>query len=345
MALPNNDISISLVKSAIGETTTSVSALVLSDNVNPWGFNSPNNLQQLRHWGNLNRQAPYELGAFRGYEHTWRCYSMGIPAVSENFAYYDSGNIVVNLKYFPAQSTPTAGVQHLFDVFFSRTNDFTHAAHIQVMNDVAIDDNGTLIIPLYPTDPPDLGADLTPNSSVYYKIKHVSSPDRRWDERMFIASANLLRDVNEADSFILKVDIGQDIFNYYSDFFKTAGTQAQVWKYGGSGQMQAYVTLRNGGKTSETLNMTFQINNLPDFSGTINDVATGSFLVPAASRVGGTLVYGTRDVAISLTNAFSHWNVGASYYGRVRIESVSGGTYYQPWITGFDGTILSEPPQ
>lgn len=345
MALGNTNISVTLVKNVLGESTTTVAGLVQSENVNPWGYNLPLQVEQNRYFGKVTRTAPFELGSFRNYEHNWRCYSINNPTISSNLAYYESGNLVVNLKYFPVESSITSGVQHVFDVYFARTNDFTHATHTQILDNTIINDNGVLTIPINPLNPPDGGAALSPNSSVYFKIKHVSSPSRRWDKNQFQQLVNVITpDADEDDSYIIKVNLGQDIFNYYTDFFKTSGTNAEVWKYAGSGQMRAYLTLRNGNKGSNTINVSFEINNQSDFLGTTSDIFSSNFTIPAATRSGSTLILGTVDVVIYLVNAFSHWNVGQQYYGRVKINSSNTGTFFTGWQTGYNGTILGTPP-
>lgn len=343
MALGSTNISITAVKNEIGEGVTTVGGLITSENVNPWGFNLPLEVDQDKYFGNLLRTAPYELGAFRNYDHTWRCYSIGEPTISPLLANYESGNIVVNLKFFPYSSYSTSGVQHVFDVFFSRSNDFTHATHIQLYNDTIINDNGTLFIPINPFSPPDGGAALTPNSSVYFKIRHVSSPDRRWDKRRFITVPNIISKDIEDDAYIIKVDVGQDIFTYYTNFYKTEGTSPVVHKsaYGG---MWAYVTLRNGNKTSVSVNMSFQINDNSSFTGARNATAYGTFTVPAATRSGSTLVLGTTDAVIYQSGSFSQWTIGQTYYGRVKINTCSSGTFSSGYQNTFNGTISNTPP-
>lgn len=49
--------------------------MMISPNVNPWGFNPPDAAQFDRYFGKETRFQPHDMGAFRRYEHRWRAYT------------------------------------------------------------------------------------------------------------------------------------------------------------------------------------------------------------------------------------------------------------------------------
>lgn len=95
MALGEYDISTTVVRNAISESTNNVSELVLSENVNRWGFNSPDAVQQAKYFAVLPAYlvAPHELGAFRRYDHLFRAYTW-----DEISKYLVGNNVGINLS-------------------------------------------------------------------------------------------------------------------------------------------------------------------------------------------------------------------------------------------------------
>ena len=343
MALENNDISITLVKNAINSSFNNVSSLVQSENVNRWGINSPLGIQQLKYWGVFPPPAPHELGMFRGYDHRWRCYSTGTASIDEALNFYESGYVRYKIGYFPVASDLITTSAHVFNVYFNRSNDFTHSTHTQLNNNVVINNDGELSILINPFYPPDGGAALTPNSTVYIKVKHVNSPDRRWDKRVFTPTTIINTD-SEDDAYIISINIGADVFTYLSTFQIESVGSTKVWKYNGNGGMHAFIKLFNSNKYDVTVNLTFEINNYSDFTGLISDSTSDDFTVPAGTRSGTTLIKGGSNIELYKLNPMSHWSVGTNFYGRVKINSVTTGGYSSTYQTGFDGTVTNLPP-
>lgn len=343
--LGNNDISVTLVKNVLGESTTAVGGLCTSNKLNPWGINSPLSSQQIRCWGKSIQTAPFELGMFRGYDHLWRCYGVSDePVIDPVLTYYEAGNIVFKLDYFPLDSDLTSGVAHVFDVFFNRYNDFSHSGHMQINDDITINDAGQYSINIDPVSPPDYSTNgsLAENSSFYLKFKHVSSPARRWDDQQFTSNPVIFSDT-EPDAYIIKVNVGADVFTYETYYERSDNTI--VAKYGGIGAQVAYVHVYNGNPYDVNIDMSFEINNLSDFTGAKSILSSGSLSIPAGVRSGGTLVRGELLSGISGSNALSQWNVGEAYYGRVKITYANHGTFSPSWLTGFNGVIVNTLPQ
>jgi len=73
MALPTDNITTILAKNAIGESTNAVGALRASTNNNYWGFKVPYIASP--EWGvPATGSFGYQLGDYRGYDHTWVAY-------------------------------------------------------------------------------------------------------------------------------------------------------------------------------------------------------------------------------------------------------------------------------
>lgn len=82
--LPATDISTTMVGNAIGSSSRSVGTLFLHPNCNRYGWGAESGGDRVRNWGKYSpesllhntdplkmRTTPYNLGAFRGYDHTW----------------------------------------------------------------------------------------------------------------------------------------------------------------------------------------------------------------------------------------------------------------------------------
>ncbi|HZJ99675.1 MAG TPA: hypothetical protein VFC79_06700, partial [Tissierellaceae bacterium] len=84
MALPDSNITTGMVGNAIGDSSRSVGVLFLHPNCNRYGWGTESGGDRIRNWGKYSpssllhntdplkmRTTPYNLGAFRGYDHNW----------------------------------------------------------------------------------------------------------------------------------------------------------------------------------------------------------------------------------------------------------------------------------
>jgi len=336
------NISTTLVKNALSESVTNVSGLVKSINLNPWGINSPLPPQQTRCWGISPQTAPYELGMFRQYDHLWRCYGTGIPALNnDNITYGGISQLNFNTAFFPSWSTATSGVVNHFDVFFSRNGNFLNAAYYtQIGTAVTITDNGSYGVNINPQTPPDSGSALTVDSYVYLRFKYVSGDARRWDSRNFSNTSTCYIDSNDSNAFICKIWVGHDIYTYVTSVSIDSNGTLQIAKTAAAEQfmMVGY----NGNSSAVTVGINVNVNNLSDFTGAKNLNWTGGVTIPAATRSGGVLTLGSATFTAVGAITPTQWSIGDNFFGRVMITSVIGsGTYNSAWQSGYNGVITA----
>ncbi len=204
-ALPLSEISTSLVASAISEASNDVGTLFCSTKVNPFGFNIPfsSNMQTLLfgmsaanraklspahpdYVVNPSYRGGYHLGAFRGYDHTWKAYTGSIRDTLDGSEYTEPVTVRINiipagamLEDFPE---PVPAIDHVFKIEYARTlADFTHSTS------VVLEASKTINYPYYefdinPLTPPDFSTNgkLNVGDTFYIKVTHLSSPERRW---------------------------------------------------------------------------------------------------------------------------------------------------------------------
>ena len=201
-ALPQNNIYPALVANTIDEPSTDVGTLVLSYRVNRWGFNSPDPVQQAKYWGIATPPPYHELGAFRRYDHAWRCYTIYNIEIGGAFENYSSGYLGFIIGAFPYPSdAPAAGtVPHVFDIWMNRWADnwVDGQGKILIADNFTINESDRRKIDIDPLDPPDGFGPLPKNSTIYFLLIRRASTapeyderwgsdgkDRRWDSRAF----------------------------------------------------------------------------------------------------------------------------------------------------------------
>ena len=191
MALPNNNIYPALIANTIGEPSTDIGTLVLSNKVNRWGFNSPDPVQQAKYWGVVNPPPFHELGAFRGYDHYWRCYALGEIEIGGDINLYNPGFLGLNIIALAGltESPAYQSVPHVFDVWMNRWaidwNPLNGA--VLIAEDFTIYEGGHQKIDIDPLSPPDGFGALPYNHPIYFSLRHKSSPAKRWDSRAWSA--------------------------------------------------------------------------------------------------------------------------------------------------------------
>ena len=207
MALPESNISVTMIKQAIGVGSNNVGTLFCHEQVNEWGFNTPDTILQNLIWGvdavyrrKLSPNDPdyvpvlrpgYRIGAFRRYDHNWVAYSLG--PIEMTPTYMDESENYVGRMTFTVpiilvddkligKPVPSPAVEHIFKLEFAR-----NANGFDMGNSTVINDNFVAYYPsvsfyidsLYPPDYVTNGA-LSSNEPFYIKVTHLSSPERRW---------------------------------------------------------------------------------------------------------------------------------------------------------------------
>jgi hypothetical protein len=337
MALGSQDIDHVKVKNSTGEGRSSNSALVSSDLVNRWGFNIPDYQMQQRYWGNLLPVAPFNLGAFRNYDHWWRCYNIGEVEIGEDLIYYDQDWLNFNVGFFPVWSTPTSGVQHTFDVWFSRNNNFNRLdLCTQIKSDYVVYDGTYLGVLIQPATGPD-GSALTPDSDVYFRIKHKTSDARRWDKRFRLVddTSTFWRDPNDDDAWIVKVHIGHNVFSNAIMISQSTPPSNTIAKTASFANFALHA--ENGYAYPQSIRVYVEACNVSDFSSEVKLIIHTDITIPAGSRSGGMLITGKLDFSVNDTLSLSKWAIGETFYGRIGINAMpSGGV-------DFTGTVTSMP--
>jgi hypothetical protein len=202
MALPTTGISISLVRNTIGAGSNDLGTLFLHPNVNEWGFNCMTLQEQNAVWGKpsseraklsplhpnytpiMSVEPGYNLGYFRRYDHDWVVYLLG--GVQGQSTFYENNMIFkVLIEPLPKlidKPAPTPAVEHTFKIEFARNpNQFDLGTATLVSNSFkAVAPFSTFEIePIYPPDYETNGS-LTPGQTIYLRVTHLSSPERRW---------------------------------------------------------------------------------------------------------------------------------------------------------------------
>jgi hypothetical protein len=345
MALGNTNITVTLVKNTIGETTNRISELVLSEKVNRWGINFPSmsGLDVAKWWGKPNPAAPYPLGIFRGYDHTWRCFSFGeknVPSYNDWQQHY----ITIPIRFFPAWSVEPA-VTHYFSIWYKTTSDFEHGGY-QVVNDndYTVNNDGTITINFNPLSLPFGGGESPGNRHYYYYIIHYSSPARRWDDN---ASLEVL--TQKGSNWGILVDVYVPAYPWNETVWignrnlTPGGYIAGSNGYVGTGGLQIFHNGRLG--CSGNIIIEYCSSNLfpPEQTLSLSVPFTAAGSIPPANSEGhwddpiGCSVYATVD---------HYFNPFNSVYLRTKLDSVVGATNSSSsFVTSTEvGTILDEPP-
>ena len=185
MALPLTNIYMSNVQNIIGDGGGDVGDTLLSENVNQFGFNSPDSFQMLHFWGKSSAERAaspigYPLGAFRGYDHDWLTFKAGDAERVSIEDYYT--DFIVRFYIGFAQpflaSKPFVNVYHSFQVEFSRINNFSQGGAVILNTTIAT--YPYLEASFSPANPPDGGAALAEGATFYIRVLHNGSEIRRW---------------------------------------------------------------------------------------------------------------------------------------------------------------------
>lgn len=202
MALPLSEISTTLVAAEIEEVSYDVGTLFCSEKVNQFGFNTNSSWIQIVVWGmnavNRAKLSPlhpsyvdnpayrggYHLGAFKGYDHTWKTYTGSVTMTGEEY----TEPLKIRINILPAAAKlepfpePIPAIDHTFKIEFARdAGDFGHGTATVVESSIVIN------YPYYEFDiltsnPPDFATNgkLNIGDKFYIKATHISSPLRRW---------------------------------------------------------------------------------------------------------------------------------------------------------------------
>lgn len=230
MALPNTNISTTLVGQTLGTSSRDVGTLFLHPNVNEWGFNLTGGVResiiQAQIWGvpselrqRLSPNDPnyagtpypgYHLGNFRGYDHDWVVYILGqLERAATTYEQPMDFKIFVELvdEKLLSKPTPTPSVDHILKIEFARNeNQFNLGTATVISNNFIAKApfSSFEIEPIYPPDYATNGS-LSEGEKFYLKITHLSSPERRW--------ANIL-DVPVLKSFVTPSSAFTNMFEY-----------------------------------------------------------------------------------------------------------------------------------
>jgi hypothetical protein len=336
MALGNNDISITLVKNAIGESLSNVGGLVLSGNVNRWGINTPSTIQQVKYWGVISPPAPHELGMFRGYDHYWRCYGIGACYVSPNLSTYLAGEISIDLKWFPSWSVQGSTITHYFDVYVSRDGNFVTSGHYtKIGTNVPQYNDSTYALAVNPLYPPDGGSALSYDSTFYLKFKYISSGTRGFDKNNFTPSSHITSDVTDPDAWIISMPIGHPSVTYTNAVTVSSGEFRLASKYSGGNFMYFDLHFLNTWSVVKHIGYV-RINISNGAKSTTIDVNINQD-IPAGSISGGNLIAGALNTYAYQLVSLSSWNLDQSFVGKVSMDA--GAT----WTTGFNWMITEDP--
>ena len=201
-ALPNTNITTTLVGQTLGTSSRDVGTLFLHPNVNEWGFNCPSINEQNAVWGQpasirakLSPSDPgyvynpflipgYNLGYFRGYDHDWVVYLL--EGVNHTSGFYED-NIIFKILIEPipkliSKPVPVPAIEHIFKIEFARNeNQFNLGTATVISNNfiAKVPFSSFEIEPIYPPDYATNGS-LSEGEKFYLKITHLSSPARRW---------------------------------------------------------------------------------------------------------------------------------------------------------------------
>lgn len=206
MALPETDITTTLIRNAIGAASNAISTLRTSNLNNWWGFSSVQ-----RGWGDQSPLSPFKMGDYRGYEHTFRCWSFEEAFQNET----DWGELLsftIGLYSFPSWSVQD-NADHLFDILFKRTSDFEHGGYTVFAANVTLNNKTSYTFTMNPSSPPDGGAAIEDGHTFYLAIVHTSSPALKWDDnKWFGIPAGQIGGNNYA---LIEATTPVDLCNYY----------------------------------------------------------------------------------------------------------------------------------
>jgi hypothetical protein len=216
MALPNTGINTKLVKTAIGTTSRNVGVLVTHENVNEFGIDSPQSMQDIFFWGKsaaerIGSLRGYQLGMFRGYRHEWvafRFFDLALTSINDYYADMKMKMVLIFASQ-KLENKPLVEVYHEFSAYFSRTNNF-HQSQGTLIGQANFEDKypGGVELSLNPSNPPDGGAPLAELSKFYINIVHNNSPLKRW----FVFGKNAQQAADGGDSYVREMTVPENSY-------------------------------------------------------------------------------------------------------------------------------------
>lgn len=331
MALPETNISVSLIKNTIGESTTGIAALRTSQKNNWWGFSS-----LIRGWGDRNPTAPYKMGDYRDYDHYFRCWSFS-AGFQNATNFEDPMELGFELLWFPTWSLSDTS-NHTFDILFKRTNDFQQGGYTTVQSNVILSNQTQYTFYINRLSPPDGGADLTENEIFYVAFLHTSDDGLTWDENEAVSSPDgqILGD----NFWVFQAQVPDDPYTYnltlssvtsymYIVDASTKGIVGTIYLTIDT-RADIYTTVEVQYCKSSSFDVDVQSLNLSD-----------TLLANTTSP--GTPVQRTINISGTPNNYFS---VNDTVYYRARIISAINGTVYynSNWSSIYSLTVTKTLP-
>lgn len=187
--LPEKNITMSMIANTLGVNSFSLSTLRKHVNNNKWGFK---NIDGLNLWGSVLSSSEFRMGDYRGYDHFRMAFSLGsFSIVQSDSSLWENKGIRIPVATFPSWAhVNSTDITILFDVSFSRTNDFRGKQPYGQLKLTIHNGSGTIDIHgIQPNVPRDGGVPIRENETVYYKFKFISaSEDRRFDPTVRVGS-------------------------------------------------------------------------------------------------------------------------------------------------------------
>ncbi len=320
MSLPTTNITTTIVANAIGESSHDISVLRNSTKNNYWGFSS--DYVASKYWGKRRQDVlpvAYALGDYRGYDHFWRCFAFG-EYINNSVSWEDGNDIDFNLIYFPSWSTPD-GTTHHFSVEFKRTSDFDKGDGTFIYNDLAVT-NGGFNIFFRNDNPPDGGVDLEEGQEIYFKIKHLSSDVRRWDDEMTLFPHD------NTDEYIIPITVKDKGWTYFTYPYSRSASGGKI-----PSSTDIYLSANIGVMSDNPINnvVSWYCKMSPTYDFSLDVITLGNqFTADGQSTAGGGAVLSTDNVNTTTKN----YSVGKTIYYKIYISSVSSGTFSASELTG-----------
>lgn len=346
-ALPNTGISVSMVKATIGAGTNDVGALFLHPNVNEYGFNLTGGVRegviQEQIWGKPSSERAklsplhpnyagtpypgYHLGNFRGYDHDWVVYLLG--GVQGQSTFYENNMIFkVLIEPLPKlinKPAPTPAVEHTFKIEFARNpNQFDLGTATLVSNNFkAVAPFSTFEIePIYPPDYA-INGSLTPGQTIYLRVTHLSSPERRW---------TITTDVPVTISYTVPNSAFSNTMEYRNFKITAVKKRTSPAVYIFTVEADLYADF----STQQIVDFTGTMSNTSDYSSNVFNLYDNGVVINPNTTPGTPTLVKHLMFDFSSTSIRSLVNPGNTVYGKI---VAAGGPQY----TG-SAVVTSTPP-
>ncbi len=325
MTLGITDITTTLVANIIGENSNDVGTLRNSSKNNYWGFKSE--YVEDKYWGKPRDSVLpvfYSLGDYRGYDHYWRCWAFS--SLVNSSGYYEAGTtLLISLINFPSWANAD-GTEHHFSVEFKRTNDYQHGSGTFMETDRYTTGNTSFSTSFSNTSPPDGGAALVEGSTVYIRLVHLSSEERRWDDDMSSIPAT------NGNEYIIPITI------------KNKGWSGDIYPFsiscwGSTLENQVGATIQIGNDNSSDIWVDWRCELASDSNFTLDKTTlNGSFQADGQpTPLGGAVLSSDNEIVTSKI-----YSTGQTVYYKAYITYASGHNYSSAQLTG--SFIMSSAP-